>query len=320
MKFALLLLYLLLQNACPVLGQDVGFTTLKIGYAEIEAYYDHARSLHRVEDSLKQPRLPPQVRVSLLAHRVMLANAEPKLKANYALAVAKAQQAAAASSGELTFGYMGASFDAYIADAAGVQLHWQDASGTPYRSVARLKQELTATRMITNGGMYLKNNVPQGLFIDRGRELRPLDTTRSAYGNFYMQPNGVFYIDAQGAHVAATTAFLARFPAGSRSGIRYATQSGPMLVAGGQLHPQFIYKSANLHIRSGVGILPDGRVTFVISRQPVSFFALAAVFRDVFGCADALYLDGAISLMYLPHRRPADQAGDFGVMISVVDK
>jgi uncharacterized protein YigE (DUF2233 family) len=45
-----------------------------------------------------------------------------------------------------------------------------------------------------NGGMYLKDQSPQGLYIENETEKSKLDTTHNAYGNFYMQPNGIFYL------------------------------------------------------------------------------------------------------------------------------
>ena len=46
----------------------------------------------------------------------------------------------------------------------------------------------------TNGGMYLKDGSPQGLYIENGITKTKIDTTRTAYGNFYLQPNGIFYL------------------------------------------------------------------------------------------------------------------------------
>ncbi|QHS58592.1 phosphodiester glycosidase family protein [Chitinophaga agri] len=72
---------------------------------------------------------------------------------------------------------------------------------------------------------------------------------------------------------------------------------------------------------SGVGILSNGNVVFIISKEAnTTFFDFASIFKDLFGCSDALYLDGAISKMYLPQHRPEDTGGDFGVIISVTGK
>ena len=66
-----------------------------------------------------------------------------------------------------------------------------------------------------------------------GRELVHANT-KSGKGNFYMKPNGIFYISAGNAAVAETQAFLKQRPQ-----VDLATQSGPMLVTDGRLHPRF---------------------------------------------------------------------------------
>ena len=52
----------------------------------------------------------------------------------------------------------------------------------------------------TNAGIYDREFRPLGLYIEEGVTLRPLNTSRGApgSGNFAIQPNGVFYVDAQG--------------------------------------------------------------------------------------------------------------------------
>jgi hypothetical protein len=49
-----------------------------------------------------------------------------------------------------------------------------------------------------------------------------------------VKPNGIFYIAAGRAAVAETQAFLKQRPQ-----TNLATQSGPMLVINGRLHPRF---------------------------------------------------------------------------------
>lgn len=212
--------------------------------------------------------------------------------------------------------YSGISVDP---DKEDIHLHWKNAAGEKYQSIHRLKQDLEkkgeTVLMITNAGMYNPDNSPQGLFIERSKVLVPIDTSRGPAGqtlNFYLQPNGVFYINGAGAHIVTTP----RFPR-STKGIRFATQSGPMLVIDGQIHPKFRKGSPNTNIRSGVGILPDGKVIFMISDRPVNFFDFATLFRDGLGCTQALYLDGAISQMYLPASRRQDLGGDFGPILAV---
>jgi uncharacterized protein YigE (DUF2233 family) len=57
-----------------------------------------------------------------------------------------------------------------------------------------------------NGGMYKKDFSPQGLYIENKMEKQKIDTT-SGTGNFYLKPNGVFYISKQIASIVKTIEF-----------------------------------------------------------------------------------------------------------------
>jgi uncharacterized protein YigE (DUF2233 family) len=164
----------------------------------------------------------------------------------------------------------------------------------------------------TNGGMFKEDRSPVGLFIQNGFILSPIDTSTGT-GNFYLKPNGVFYITDTGSAGIRTTA---NFKIDTKT--IGATQSGPMLVIDGTIHPSFIKTSTNLNIRSGVGILADGKVVFVLSKQPVNFYSLAEYFINL-GCRNALYLDGFVSRTYLPEKNWKQTDGDFGVIIGVLD-
>ena len=195
-----------------------------------------------------------------------------------------------------------------------LRFYWQDEQGQPFRSILSLKTWLGGHRQrlvfATNAGMFRLGNVPLGLFIQDGKIITPLDTA-TGRGNFYLKPNGVFYTTTDGqAQVCATEQF--RY---SRR-IRYATQSGPMLVINGKLHPAFRQGSTNLNIRNGVGILPGGQVLFAMSRQKVSLYEFASYCQRQ-GCRNALYLDGYVSRTYLPEQGWTQTDGDFGVMIGV---
>ncbi len=146
-----------------------------------------------------------------------------------------------------------------------------------------------------NGGMYHPDRTPVGLLIENGVTRAPLVTAEGP-GNFGLLPNGVFCIGKRTFSVVESRAFAARPRA-----CRYATQSGPMLVIGGDLHPRFLAGSDSLYIRNGVGVSPDGGTAFfAISGTPVNFDAFARMFRDGLGTPDALYFDGRISRLYAP--------------------
>lgn len=230
------------------------------------------------------------------------------------LGLLSACEPAASSKPEAT----AARFLTYTADPARqtVALYWQDEARQPLRSLGRLHTWLQGRGQqlvfACNGGMFHVGNVPVGLFIENGQVRTPLDTG-SGRGNFYLRPNGVFYLTRQRrAGVCPTDSFALV------QQVQYATQSGPMLVVNGQLHPAFREESGNRHIRNGVGVLPDGRVVWVMSRQKVTFYELAQQFRQL-GCRNALYLDGFVSRTYLPAQHWQQTDGDFGVMIGVTE-
>lgn len=234
--------------------------------------------------------------------------------------------------GSLRFDFKGRNYLAYVAnrDSVSVEMFWSDKkSGKQYGNFAELNLALLSNgrkpEMITNGGMFVQGYKPQGLFIDRFEVKTPLDTGRDNPNlNFSMKPNGVFFRDSAGWYgVLETEDFIAThgyFKKGSKSKkLMFATQSGPMLVVKGAIHPRFTMNSKNLNIRNGVG-LPDNRVAiFVISEDPVNFFDFAKLYKDVLGCDNALYLDGAISDMYV-EGMVLGRGGNFGVMIAALSK
>jgi uncharacterized protein YigE (DUF2233 family) len=176
-----------------------------------------------------------------------------------------------------------------------------------------IEQKNLKLEFAMNGGMYKKDNSPQGLYIENQKVVSPLDTTKAA-GNFYLKPNGVFYLTTQNVpKICITEKFH------NDTKITYATQSGPMLVIDNEIHPDFKKGSANLNIRNGVGILPNGKVVFVLSKTPINFYDFAKYFKDL-GCQNALYLDGFVSRAYVPSENWIQTDGNFGVLFAVTTK
>lgn len=170
----------------------------------------------------------------------------------------------------------------------------------------------------TNGGMFEKNMLPVGLYVENGQEIYPLNLAPGGdtYTNFYsLPPNGVFYI------TKGKTAGIVKKEdyAQINSDLDFATQSGPMAVINGKINPQFQKKSTSKFIRSGVGVRKDGSVLFAISQHPVNFYDFARIFL-FYGCQDALYLDGAISEMYLPEINRNQSSNEFALLIAVTEK
>jgi uncharacterized protein YigE (DUF2233 family) len=195
-----------------------------------------------------------------------------------------------------------------------IKLYWKDNKQANFKSIGNLKSWLDGKKQklffAMNGGMYTQDNSPKGLYIENQRTVTPLDTL-SGKGNFYLKPNGVFYLTTDNIPVVCnTTSFR------NNGQIKYATQSGPMLLIDGQIHPAFKAGSLNLNIRNGVGILPDNKILFAMSKKEISLYDLANYFKSL-GCKNALYLDGLVSRTYLPEKGWKQTDGDFGVIIGV---
>ena len=166
-----------------------------------------------------------------------------------------------------------------------------------------------------NAGMYHDDRRPVGYYLEDGVEAQHV-MRNAGPGNFVLLPNGVLCLREDRADVFETSVFVARTPE-----CRSATQSGPMLVIDGALHPRFLAESTSRYIRNGVGTSPDGsRAVFAISNNVVSFYEFALLFRDHLGVPNALYLDGNISRVRAPDLG-RDDAGftTIGPIIGVVE-
>ena len=164
-----------------------------------------------------------------------------------------------------------------------------------------------------NAGMYHRDRRPVGLYLEAGREVSAL-VTSDGPGNFGLLPNGVFCIGPDRFSVVESRAYALSPP-----DCRFATQSGPMLVIDGGLHPRFLPKSASRHIRNGVGVSADGKTAyFAIANQPVNFTEFAGLFRDALGVPDALYFDGSISRLHAPDLGRTDFGLAMGPMVGTV--
>lgn len=167
----------------------------------------------------------------------------------------------------------------------------------------------------TNGGIFKPDLEPEGLYIENGIVKYPLNTL-SGFGNFYLQPNGVFYVTKWNTTGVITTN---KFPAISKH-IKFATQSGPMLLTDSIINPLFDRESKNKKLRSGVGAIHNYKMVFIISQNDVSFYDFASTFKDYYKVKNALYLDGVISKMYHPSISNKMPNGEFSIIISVHKK
>ena len=161
--------------------------------------------------------------------------------------------------------------------------------------------------------MYHPDRSPVGLYVEDQHEMSRL--VRSAGpGNFGLLPNGVFCITDARFVVQETLAFDT-----ARPDCRFASQSGPLLVMAGVLHPRFLTGSESRYVRNGVGVSQEGQTAwFVQSDRAVSFHDFARFFRDGLGAPDALYFDGNISRLYAPELGRDDIGFPMGPMVGLL--
>ena len=197
-----------------------------------------------------------------------------------------------------------------------VGLHWRRADGRTYETLADLRAGLDQPfAALMNAGIFEVGPdgefQPQGLHIEQGREYRPLNIRSAPNANFYLKPNGVFYIDDAGAHVVRTEAYAPTMT------VRLATQSGPLLFDAQGIHPRFLEGSSSRKRRNAIGVRADGQVVFALAERPINFWDLVTALREEEGCTAALYLDGTISSLWRASDGAAPNARQpFAAMLS----
>lgn len=199
-----------------------------------------------------------------------------------------------------------------------LRLFLHRADGAILGSFANLEAELADQgghlAFAMNAGMYHANRTPVGLYLENGMQAQRLITSAGP-GNFGLLPNGVFCIGEGRADVIETKRFAREKPA-----CRFASQSGPMLVIDGRLHPRFLKDSSSRYIRNGVGTSADGRrAVFAISNNAVTFHEFGRLFRDLLSLPQALYFDGSISRVYAPALGRSDAGFPMGPIVGVVE-
>ncbi len=194
-------------------------------------------------------------------------------------------------------------------------------SDDPYRSFEKLADDLggetSEIAMAMNGGMFDAEGRPIGYYVEDGLRLTVLNQNEGP-GNFHLLPNGVFFgASAQGSWQVWDTD---RFAREIEDRPQFATQSGPMLVINGELHPAIDPDGTSHKTRNAVGVDAAGRAHFIISEAPVSFGKLARLYRDVLRVNNALFLDGSVSQMWDPAKGRMDRGSPIGPMIIVRER
>lgn len=203
-------------------------------------------------------------------------------------------------------------------DPADLRFVWRRDDGVAYGQLqlARAALENDGERVvaITNGGIHRPGLIPLGLYVEDGVELTPLNRA-SGSGNFFLQPNGVFWVGDGQAGIDTTETYAA-----TDRTVDAAVQSGPMLVIDSRVNPAFSRSSTSTHRRNAVGVDADGRVLLIMADRAVTLWAMADRCREL-GAVDALYLDGTLSrLDYAGDGRPIFPNLPVASMIAVVDR
>lgn len=194
-----------------------------------------------------------------------------------------------------------------------IVMYWQNEDGKAWGSLRSLLGDINRdgqVQMAMNGGIYDKAYAPLGLYIEKGRQLTPLNRA-SGGGNFFIRPGGVFYLRGQNAGIVSINKFRAS-PA-----IRYAVQSGPMLIENGKINWRLKPSASSRKLRNGVGITGDGKVVFMLSARETNFYDFACYAQAKLNVRQMLYLDGTISKMYQKGGSVPWQYHPFVTMIAV---
>ena len=197
-----------------------------------------------------------------------------------------------------------------------IVMYWQKQNGKAWGSLRSLLSDIDkdgSVQMAMNGGIYDKAYEPLGLYIENGEQIKPLNRA-SGGGNFFIRPGGVFLVENGRAKIEPLPAYKPS-PA-----IRYAVQSGPMLIENGVINWRLKPSASSRKLRNGVGIDKQGRVVFMLSDRETNFYDFACYAQSKLGVRQMLYLDGTLSKMYRKGGSVPWQYHPFVTMITVERK
>ena len=205
-------------------------------------------------------------------------------------------------------------FTVYIPDLNNeeIKMYWKDKNNEAYSELSKLIDGNSGEKInfATNGGIYSEKYEPNGLYIENYNIISEINL-KDGEGNFYMQPNGVFYIQDNKPKISESKSFK------YVKNISYAVQSGPMLIKNGVINEKFDKNSESLKIRSAVGISRENKVFFLMSDEKINFYDFSKYALDRLNCRELLFLDGTISKMYFAdEKKIPEQDNPFVVIIT----
>jgi len=212
----------------------------------------------------------------------------------------------------------------YFTDPLKIELYWKDKkTGKPLTFFSKVQEIVEyggrKVSFMMNGGIFDRGD-PLGLHIEDGKILNPLNL-KNGEGNFYLKPNGVFYVDHAGkAGILESNEYV-------KSNIqpKIALQAGPMLIQNGKIHPKFNADSKNHKHRNGVGIDKDGKVIFAITetgnkqKKFPNLYEFSELFKSL-NCDNALFLDGDLSMMVVNPEGKIKDGNPLGAIIAITEK
>ncbi len=197
-----------------------------------------------------------------------------------------------------------------------IKMYWKSDDGNAYKDIKNFISKSSGKKLlfVTNGGIYTENYTPEGLYIENYKLISELNLKNEA-GNFYMKPNGVFYIEDGKPKISDSEEFQ------YNKNISYAVQSGPLLIKNGEINKEFSDNSKSFKIRSAVGLDDQNKVFFYMSRKEMSFYEFSKYAKDNLRCRQLLFLDGTISKMYFSEdRNIPTQKYPFVTIISIEER
>ena len=157
-------------------------------------------------------------------------------------------------------------------DSDKIAMSWLDKDGHKIKYFESLLKNLNSKKIkcAMNGGIYNQEFHPLGLYAESGKILSKLNTRKNAYGNFYLQPNGIFFITKNSVGIMSTEKYLI-----SKPNLMYATQSGPILFLNKKINTLFTKTSNNRLLRNAVCTLSNKEVLFAITKRDMNFYELS---------------------------------------------